>query len=224
MQILIVDDHQLFRSGLCYLLEGLNENLRFLEADSCEQAIRLAGTEAIDLVLLDLRMPGTPGLDGLALIKEQFHCSVVVVSAVDDPETIRQAITLGAGGYIPKTSSPEVMIAALRLVLSHGIYLPPDVLDGYHGEVGEASPPKVASPQQALVDQLSERQLNVLIKAAQGKPNKVIARDLHIAEGTVKAHLSACYRVLEVDNRTEAVFAIASLGLVPNSAEALTTH
>lgn len=214
MQILIVDDHQLFRSGLCYLLEGLNENLRFLEADSCEQAIRLASTETIDLVLLDLRLPGTPGLEGLALIKEQFHCSVVVVSAVDDPETIRQAISLGAGGYIPKTSSPEVMIAALRLVLSHGIYLPPCVLDNFPGEAVETRSEE-ESHGRALVEQLSERQLDVLIKAAQGKPNKVIARDLHIAEGTVKAHLSACYRALEVENRTEAVFTIAALGLVP---------
>lgn len=213
MQILIVDDHQLFRSGLRFLLQELDENLQFEEADTCEQALEILDQKPVELVLLDFHLPGLEGIDALAQIKKLHTCSVVVLSAIDEPRIIRQAIAGGASGYIPKTSSPEVLVAALHLVLSHGIYLPPSILESYHEQREQVCSDEQELHRQEVLRQLSNRQLDVLIKAAQGKPNKVIARDLHIAEGTVKAHLSACYRILEVGNRTEAVFATASLGL-----------
>lgn len=213
MKVLLIDDHQLFRSGLRTLLVGLRGEFEFFEADNCDIAINHDQKDQIDLILLDLYLPDTKGFESLNKIKQHYHCSIVVLSSEDDPHIIREAIALGAAGFIPKSSSPEVLIAALQLVLASGIYLPPHVLDGYSGD------PQVSGTQQAerdkVLEELTERQLDVLIKAAQGKSNKSIARELHIAEGTVKAHLSACYRVLNVDNRTEAVYATASIGLFP---------
>lgn len=212
VRVLLVDDHQLFRSGLRLLLSGLYAELVFEEAGSCEQAILLEDKDKVDIILLDFNLPGAQKFEALSLIKSHFAGSVVVLSGEDDPRLIRETISQGAAGFIPKSSSPEVMVAALQLVMANGIYLPPNVLAGY-AEPGEAE--EETSQKQEILQQLSERQLDVLIKVAQGKSNKVVAHELHIAEGTVKAHLSACYRALNVDNRTEAVYITASLGLVP---------
>jgi len=222
LQVLLVDDHQLFRSGLKLLLANLESNIVFTEADSCESALNLAARSEdlnsvrFDVVLLDYYLPGTRGLDALAQIKKHFGSPVVVLSSEDTPSTIRQVISAGASGFIPKSSSPEVLLAALKLVLAQGVYLPPHVLDNYSFTEHRPLSEDENHQRQAILSQLSQRQQSVLIKAAQGKPNKVIAQELFIAEGTVKAHLSACYRVLGVDNRTEAVYATASLGLVPS--------
>lgn len=211
MRVLLVDDHQLFRSGLRLLLSGLYDHIEFDESGSCEQAIALETEAEVELILLDFTLPGKKGFEALKAIKEHYHCSVVVVSGEEDPRLIREAISQGAAGFIPKSSSPAVLVAALQLVMAGGIYLPPHVLDRYQETKSEDEPAQHLK----VLQQLSERQLDVLIKVAQGKSNKVVARELHIAEGTVKAHLSACYRVLNVDNRTEAVYITASLGLVP---------
>jgi DNA-binding NarL/FixJ family response regulator len=122
---------------------------------------------------------------------------------------VRAAIELGAMGFIPKSSSPEVLMQALRLILAGGVYLPPAVLDGRLAEPLPAKPQ--AGP--AKLPGITERQMDVLRCVIQGKPNKVIARELDISEGTVKAHLSAVMQALGVHNRTEAVYAAAKLGL-----------
>ena len=165
-----------------------------------------------DDLLADLYLPGTEGFDALTRIKQLYQCSIVVLSSEDDPHIIRSAIAQGAAGFIPKSSSPEVLVAALKLVLAHGIYLPPHVLSDYSD--GDDTNSK-SEYRNTILNQLTQKQLPVLIKMAQGKQNLIIARELHIAEGTVKAHLSACYRVLGVHNRTEAGYAIALMGLIP---------
>ena len=215
MKVLLIDDHQLFRSGMRTILAELQGDIEFFEADHCDAALQYENQENVDLVLLDLYLPGTDGFEALDRIKQCFHCGIVVLSSEDDPHVIREAIARGAAGFIPKSSSPEVLIAALRLVLADGIYLPPHVLDGYPPDRPISA--SQAARRDAVISELTERQLDVLIKAAQGKTNKIIARELHIAEGTVKAHLSACYRVLNVSNRVEAVYATASIGLVSES-------
>lgn len=165
----------------------------------------------MDLVLVDLHMPGANGMDALGAMRAAFEASaVVVLSSEDDPRLIRQSIEMGASGFIPKSSTPQVMIAALRLVLAGGTYLPPHVLLGFSGAAPEAAPAEVSAHS---VDGLSARQLEVLMKAVQGKANKVIARELQLSEGTIKAHLSAAFRTLGVQNRTEAVFVAAKVGL-----------
>ena len=135
---------------------------------------------------------------------------VAVLSGEEDPNLIRATIEAGASGYIPKASSSEILVAALQLILAGGIYLPHKVLAGM-----EAVTAGKGNSIEATKDLLSGRQTAVLLRAIQGQPNKVIAIDLGIAEGTVKTHLSAAFKALGVHNRTEAVFAAARLGLKP---------
>jgi DNA-binding NarL/FixJ family response regulator len=162
-------------------------------------------------VLVDLKMPGVGGLDALTVVRAAFPATpVVVVSGEDDPAVVRAAIECGAMGFIPKSSTPEVMIQALKLVLAHGIYLPPRVLAA--SQLPDPAPSASASNDAGLTG-LSMRQMDVLRCVIQGKPNKVIARELDVAEGTVKAHLSSVLRALGARNRTEAVYAAAKLGL-----------
>lgn len=215
MKALLVDDHQLFRSGLKSLLAGLRGDIEIIEANDCEAAIALEDKEKIELVLLDLYLPGTEGFEALQLVKENYPCCIVVLSSEDDPKIIRSAIAQGAAGFIPKSSSAEVLVAALQLVLADGIYLPPHVLSDYTDST-ELFDGELDKQRKEILGQLTPRQLEVLAMAARGKPNKIIARELNISASTVKVHLSACYEVLKVSNRTEAVYATASLGLFSN--------
>lgn len=209
MRILIVDDHDLFRKGLRHLLSGFDAELEITEAADCAQAIAVAG-EAFHLVLLDLHMPGLSGLEALHSLRTAFESSpIVVLSGEDDPRQVRRAIDAGAAGFIPKSSTPDVLRSALRLVLADEVYLPAVALKGISDDDGDAGG---VTPGR-LGEALSERQIEVLRKAVQGKANKVIARELTISEGTVKAHLSAAFRALGVHNRTEAVYAAARCGL-----------
>ena len=211
MKILLVDDHPLFRGGLKYLLQSLDEHLELGEAGNCSQAEALAAEHGYDLVLVDLKMPGVGGLDALTVVRAAFPTTpVVVVSGEDDPSVVRAAIECGAMGFIPKSSTPEVMIQALKLVLAHGIYLPPRVLAA--SQSADLTPLSAVTAEAGL-NGLSARQMDVLRCVIQGKPNKVIARELDVAEGTVKAHLSSVLRALGARNRTEAVYAAAKLGL-----------
>ena len=130
MRVLLIDDHALFRRGLRLMLRELMPEADVSEADSCAAAIDMADS-AFDLVLLDLNMPGMQGLSALDAIRPVFkQCPVVVVSGEDSPTLIRTAIQDGAAGFIPKTSEPEVMQAALRVVLARGVYVPADALGG----------------------------------------------------------------------------------------------
>jgi DNA-binding NarL/FixJ family response regulator len=204
LRILLVDDHELFRAGLKLLLADLVDELEFVEASCCAAASELCGSGCFDLVLLDYHLPDHKGLQVLQLLREKEEQAVIVVlSAEDDPAVIRQVVDGGAAGFIPKSSSHAVMLAALRLVLSGGTYLPPHAL---------ATAASAAAPPPGALDQLTQRQLETLRLAVQGKANKVIARELAISEATVKAHLSASFRALGVKNRTEAVFVVAKSG------------
>lgn len=220
MNVLIVDDHSLFRSGLRYLLSDLNESISFLESDGIEQIVLPGPDYPIDLVLLDLNLRGSSGLSALQSIKDMLaDTTVVVLSSEESPDLIRQVIDAGASGFIPKSSTPEVLVHALRLILHGGTYLPPNVLGDYQPQIhlgndftNPASAEGAGDTGHALAEKISPRQLDSLLLAVKGKSNKVIARELGIAEGTVKLHLSAAYRALGVSNRTEAVFAVAEQG------------
>lgn len=209
MNVLLVDDHVLFRNGLILLLDGLKEGgIAFREADS----VAAADTgEPADLILLDLHLRATQGTDALAEARTKFpSATIVVVSGVEDPALIRRCIDLGASGFIPKSSTQSVLISALRLVLAGGVYLPPLVLTAAPELKSPDHPPVRRGTQLAG---LSQRQLEVLRMAITGKSNKVIAREMDLAEGTVKQHLSASYRAMGVSNRTEAVYRAAEMGI-----------
>jgi DNA-binding NarL/FixJ family response regulator len=212
MKMLLVDDHPLLRGGMRFLLRSLDAGLEMDEASNCTEALELAAARSYDLVLLDLNMPGLNGLDALDALRDAVPGTpLVVLSGEEDPHVVRAAIERGAMGFIPKSSTPEVLVQALRLVLAHGVYLPQAVLEAAHA----ARSPAPAAPRNAptTLPGLTPRQMEVLRCVIRGKSNKVIARELELSEGTVKAHLSAVFQVLGVHSRTEAVYAAANLGL-----------
>lgn len=216
VRILLIDDHDLFREGLKYLLPVLDDGVQYYEAGSMDIALQLDPEIAIDLVLLDFYMPGVNGLEALDRCRERFEsASLVVVSGEEDPRIIRGAIERGAAGFIPKSSSREVLVSALRVVLGGGTWLPGHALQPA-GQVQWQNTPPSASDEAAR--QLSRRQFEVLMKAVQGKSNKTIGKELEISDHTVKAHLSVAFRTLGVQNRTEAVYAAAKLGFQPDQA------
>jgi DNA-binding NarL/FixJ family response regulator len=209
MHIVIVDDHPLFREGLKALLSSLDPSVKTSEAGTVAQAVALAATESPDLILLDMNLPGVSGLDALREIKAAFEsASVVVVSGDESPFLVRTCIDAGAAGYIPKTTDSALTIQALRLVLAHGTYLPRSALTRVSAARSADSAAAFDNP-----PQLSERQMAVLKCMLQGKPNKIIARELNIAVGTVKAHLWAVYQTLGVTSRAQAMYRVHELGL-----------
>ena len=207
MKILVADDHAQFRDGLRYLLGQLCDEVEVLEAKDGAGAVELAAAHPeLELVLLDLGMPGIDGLAGLRLLRARCPAlPIVILSGSEEPADMRQALDAGALGFIPKSSSSPVMLSALRLVLSGGIYLPPSYAERPQG----MRVPLSADSLESLG--LTHRQLDVLRLLGQGQSNKEIARVLKLAEGTVKLHISAILRALGVDNRTRAVIAAARL-------------
>lgn len=206
-QVLIIDDHPLFSDALKSLLLAINPQAIVFQAKSVLDAERFAN-HAIELVLMDLQMSGLSGMAALAHVKTLFQASsIVVVSGDESAQTIHQAIQHGAAGYVPKSTNAAITIHALNLVMSKGIYLPPEVLNR-----SEPAPSTATKPR-AWSNAISPRQLVVLQCLLQGKSNKVIARDIGIAEGTVKAHLWAIYQLLGVSSRSQAMYRVHELKL-----------
>jgi DNA-binding NarL/FixJ family response regulator len=144
-------------------------------------------------------MPGTQGAEGVREVRERApHVPLAIVSAEDDPASMRKLLALGVSGFIPKTDSPAVVASAVRLILAGGVYVPPNL-------VAETS--ARTSVNGATAPSLTGRQMDVLRLLARGLSNKAIARELGVSEGTVKVHLLAVFRVLDVRNRTAAVLA-----------------
>lgn len=207
MKFLVVDDHALTREGVRLALSTLGNQVSVLDASNVEEA--LASIERhtdIDLVLLDLGLPGAGGLSLLNdLRRDQNTVPVVVISAADDRGHVIKALDCGALGFIPKSSSVEVMLQAIRLVLSGGTYIPQQAL------VPRPRVPGSARADQQRARDLTERQRQILAVMVQGKPNKIIAAELNISEATVKSHVTEILRVLGVTNRTQAVIAAGDL-------------
>lgn len=223
MKLLLVDDHGLFRGGLRLLLGAMQRDLEILEANTCQEALTIMHANLdIKLCLIDLTLRGEDGMCVIGILKE-INPSVVtvIVSGDESPAKIRASIDAGAMGYVPKSVSPEIMVQALQLVLAGGIYLPQALLETNIAEIsegndgGELSQACVISGVGAQVQQLdlTDRQLDVLHCLLQGWPNKTICRDLCISENTLKGHLQAIYRTLEVNSRTQAVIEAGKRGL-----------
>lgn len=220
MKVMIVDDHPLVREAMRAVLQPLDRDIAVLEAPSGPEALALADSHPdMHLILLDLTLPGMDGFSALEALREAHPAiPVVVLSASDQPAVVMQALDGGAMGFIPKTSPTQVLIGALRLVLSGGVYLPPEILREHH-ETPEPTArvaAEAARNGRPLLPRdigLTERQAEVLALLIQGKPNKLICRDLNLAEGTVKIHVTAILKALNVMNRTQAVIAVSKLGL-----------
>lgn len=209
--ILIVDDHPLYRLALAQALRGVIADMTVLEAGSLTEArAHLGGSADIDLVLLDLHMPDSHGLAGLVAIRtEHPQVAVAMISAHDDPATIRRALTYGASAFIAKRSSVEELQAALTALLAGNDYLPPALREPVRATTADASDVDVA----ARLASLSPQQFRVLLQVAEGRLNKQIADALAISERTVKAHLTALFEKLGVSNRTQAGVLLRSLEL-----------
>ena len=206
MKILHADDHPMFREGLRFFLQLLGTQVTVLEAGNLRAALdKLALEWPVDLMLLDLQMPGMGEIEGFLAIRRAYPAlPVVIVSGVNDPQIIRTLLDGGARGYIPKFTGSEQLMDALRRVLKGEVYVPDAVF---------LPAPQVAGNGEAAP--LTSRQLQILPLLAEGMPNKRIADALGLTEGTVKQHLKDLFRRLNANNRTQAVREARRLGLLP---------
>jgi len=214
MKVLVVDDHALIRDALRGVLKELKDDATVVEAADSRQALRLTDENPdLGLVLLDLNLPDRSGFDLLAALRERHPAvSVVVLSALSDRDSVARALEQGATGFIPKSASREVMLSALRLVFSGGVYIPPEILGSREPSAKRGLSAARASPASPRDLGLTGRQVEILALMMQGKSNKAICRSLDLAEPTVKNHVTAILKALKVTNRTEAVIAVGALG------------
>ncbi|MGR4868958.1 response regulator [Variovorax sp. LARHSF232] len=231
MKILIADDHRLVTEAVKTKLSEIGEGIEFCIAMSVDELLRTVSDD-VDLAVVDLNMPGADGYSHIDELRRRHpSVPVIVLSGYEDPALMRGALERGALGFIPKAYSPEVMLSAVRLVLAGGVYVPPMMLSALPPGVvaGSAEPSMAGTARSAagnsatletLRNVLTERQVEVLQLLSQGKPNKLIGRSLGISEGTVKIHLAAIFRALNVRNRTEAVVAAQTLTETSASASA----
>lgn len=197
MKILLIDDHALFREGVCLLLRQLAEDVCVIEAsDSVSAFAALSEHQDLDFVLLDLNIPGTDGFSILKAVNSEYPAvPVAILSASARQEDVDTVMATSAMGYIHKNTTSKVMLGAIRLMLAGGLYTPPaaTLLGGPTGEVDERT--------------LTSRQIEVLALVGRGDSNKQIAGKLGIAEATIKMHVTSILKVLGVKNRTQAALA-----------------
>ena len=219
---LLVDDHAFLRDALALVMRQEFPFLQLLQAGTLAEARAALKTHPdVGLVLLDLSLPDGHGLDVLPQLRTTTGATLVVMSADDSSATVLAAIQAGAAGYIPKTLESARMLDALRVVMSGGVYLPPKLLEASADRPPGTTPATVRAPSDLG---LSPRQGDVLRMLIEGKPNKLISRELEMSESTVKTHLAAIFRKLEATSRTQAAVAAARLGLrlVPAPSSSLT--
>ena len=201
-KIVIADDHALVRGGLELVVKMAVPSAEIFQANNFDETINvLQSNFSIDLVLLDLMMPGMWN-DSIKNITQQFpDVPIVIVSVKEDFDSIHNSISLGASGFIPKTSAPEVTISAIQLVLSGGVYIPPHVLKPQTKPMSNNQQPNNTD----TFNTLSKRQKQVLDLISLGRSNQAIADELDLTIPTIKMHVSAILKKLNVKNRTEAV-------------------
>lgn len=218
MKVLVIDDHALIRESLRGVLSELKPETAVLEATNARETMGLvADNPDLALILLDLGLPDRDGFDVLGELRARHPTiPVVVLSAHHDRANVVRALDLGALGFIPKTAQRQVLASAISLVLSGGIYIPPEIL----GRQEALAPPERGTAQRLAKKPatsprdlgLTDRQVEVLALLMQGKSNKAIGRVLDLAEPTVRNHVTAVLKALNVTNRTEAVIAVVELG------------
>jgi two-component system, NarL family, nitrate/nitrite response regulator NarL len=208
MRAIVADDHPLYREAVRLRLERLFPAAEIAEAASVEELLRLGQMVGakLDLILIDLHMPGMDGADGLAQVIAAFpDTPVAMMSGLADSADMIQAVRAGARGFLPKTMSPDLFAAAVGLVIGGGSYLP--------AEIVQAQDEAAAGPR-SLLDGLTPREQQVLVRLATGAPNKEIGRDLGLAEVTVKLHVRQILKKIGARNRSEAAAIATRAGLI----------
>src|ERR1700712_5573099 len=205
-RLVIADDHPLFRDALRQAVASVLPSAKIDEAGSFDDLTALlAQASDIDLILLDLTMPGISGFSGLIYLRAQYPAiPVVIVSASDDVGTIRQSLDFGASGFIPKRFGVDTLRDAILKVMDGDVWIPPDV------DMTAAADPEMTKLRDRLVT-LTPQQVRVLMMLSQGLLNKQIAYELTVSEATIKAHVSAILQKLGVESRTQAVIAAAKI-------------
>ena len=216
MKILLADDHALLRDGIKLMLRRLNDLATILEADSFTAINDCFDAHTdIQLLLLDLKMPGALPFEGLKDIRRKRpRLPIIVLSASENPDDVKIALELGANGYVPKSSSNETLLGAIRLVLAGGTYLPLELFEKA-GELPAAEYPPTGTEEEHR--NLTRRQLEILRHLVAGKTNREIGAALSISETTVKSHVTTIFRSLDVTNRTQAVLRTIELGWFPDT-------
>jgi len=215
LQVLLADDHALFRDGMRYVLQQLSEQVDVICAGDFAETMRQAETNpGLDLALIDLNMPGSDGVSSIRIFHHSFPgIPLVVVSGSDQRSEMEWVMEYGAMGFISKMSSAKEMVSALRLVLGGDIYFPPQLL------VQAKATPSLAGMDDrinlpASNHGLTKRQMEALQYLAEGLSNKEIAQKMNLAEGTIKVHVAGAYQVLQVSSRLDAVRKAQKLGLI----------
>ncbi|HKE96938.1 MAG TPA: response regulator transcription factor [Povalibacter sp.] len=216
MKLLVVDDHPVFRDGLAALLRQAAAQTVILQAPECASALALADQHPdLDAVFVDLMMPGMTGdIAVREFRKRRPELPVIVLSSSENPSDVRRALGAGALGYIPKSAEPGTLLSALQLVLTGNIYVPPLLALAAEPAVTAAG----GNGAPGSIGQLTERQVEVLERVSEGLSNKEISAQLGIAEKTVKAHVAAIFKALNVVNRTQAANAMRDARAAGNPA------
>ena len=211
MKLLIVDDHAIVREGVAAMLRQAGPDTLVLQAGDGAEGVRLAEAHPdLDAVFLDLQMPGADGMSAVPEFgRRRPDLPVIVLSSSEDPEDVRRALGLGALGYVPKSALPLTLLSALRLVLAGDIYVPPLMVDAA-ARGGPSAPAADVGRHGAL----TERQREVLQLLSEGLSNKDIGRALNLSDKTVKAHITAIFKALDVVNRTQAASAARRAALL----------
>lgn len=213
LKLLVVEDHALVREGLVRLLGQIEAGATLYEAADFESALTLLdGDEEVDLVLLDLALPGIDGFAGLDILRRRYPAMpVAVVSAFDDTPTITRVLNLGASGFIPKAFSGEALLSAVREILAGNIFRPSGQQGSRLDDTTPVAPSKFSVKPEEVG--LTDRQAQVLALMVRGLSNRDIADQLDLSEGTVKIHATAVFKALGVNSRTQALVAVARYGI-----------
>ena len=203
MRVVLADDHVMIRDGLRPFIEKIEEGVQVLDAGSLGDALKHLSAGPVDLVILDLKMPGMNGLQGLTTIKQEYPgLRCVILSAVADRDHVLESIRLGADGFIPKSLSGAAMVSALQLIMSGERFIPAMLVDSNNRQSNSSSGDSLPED---LISKLTPRERDILRLLREGLPNKMIAARLEVSEVTVKSHLGNIFRKLQVQNRLQAM-------------------
>ncbi|MET4180688.1 DNA-binding NarL/FixJ family response regulator [Bradyrhizobium sp. JR7.2] len=211
MKVLIVDDHALIREALHAVLKQLKREAVVLEASNSHQAMHVVEENPdIGLILLDINLPDRDGFSVLRELRDRYPTiAIIILTSSSDQDSVKRAFKLGALGFIPKTTEREVMLNAIELVFSGGIYIPSEILE----ETAPPRPTNKPTTRDSLKGLgLTDRQIEVLALLMKGKSNKVIAHILNMAVPTVKNHITVVLKALSATSRTEAVIKVGKMG------------